>query len=122
MKKRIVSCIVLLTVWLQSAQAITNDSLFNEICSIVDNNFYDSTFSGTDWPSLKQSYKKKTAGATTRVSFTSLINEMLSGLHASHTSYYTADDLFYYQLSDIFKESPILSPSICKAFPNCIVK
>jgi len=53
MKKRIVSCIVLLTVWLQSAQAITNDSLFNEICSIVDNNFYDSTFSGTDWPSLK---------------------------------------------------------------------
>lgn len=98
------------------------DSLFAEICSLVDTNFYDSTFRGVNWPDIKQTYKKSVLNASDRNSFATVVNEMLSKLNASHTYYYTADDPVYYQLSDIFSAVPPYKPAICKAFTDCVIK
>jgi carboxyl-terminal processing protease len=122
MTKLIMVSLMLLALCPQSVLSSTNDSLFNEICLLVDHNFYDSTFHGVDWPAIKQTYKNKLASATSRLSFAYLVNEMLSKLNASHTYYYTVDDPFYYQLSDIFKPVPVYKSSICKAFPDGVVK
>ncbi|HEX2957222.1 MAG TPA: S41 family peptidase [Chitinispirillaceae bacterium] len=115
-------CIVMIIMSSQHAYSTTNDSLFNEICFLVENNFYDSSFKGIDWPALKQKYKKRVTSTTTYSSFAAIVNEMLAGLNASHTNYYTSDDQSYYYLADIFKEMPFLKPAICRIFPQCEVK
>lgn len=122
MKSQMWLVVVSMTLCPMGIYSITNDSLFSEICSLVDKNFYDSTFHGVDWPSLKQAYRKQASTTTDRISFTNLVNDMLSKLNASHTNYYTVDDPLYYHLSDIFKSAPPFKPAICNAFSDCVVK
>lgn len=122
MLKHVWISIGLIALCSQRVDSGTYDSLFNEICSLVDNNFYDSTFGGIDWPTLKQTYKKDALSASTSITFATLVNGMLSKLNASHTNYYTADDPVYYQLADIFSAVPLYKPAICKAFTDCVIK
>jgi len=122
MIQRIIVFISIIALCSQRVHSAAFDSLFNEICSLVDTNFYDSTFGGVPWTSLKQKYKTSASNASTQASFARTVNKMLSELKASHTYYYTPDDPLYYQLADIFSAVPSYKPSLCKAFSDCVVK
>jgi carboxyl-terminal processing protease len=106
---------------LQSCGAVSNDSLFGELCKVVEDNFFDSNFNGVNWTDLKKNYAAKLEAGPLAAPFASVVNEMLSKLKASHTHYYTRDNQEYYHLSDIFVSAPFFKPSICKVFSNCTV-
>ena len=115
-------CMAMLALSVSSLYAGDYDSLFEQITEIVDENFYDSTFNGIDWENVKSKYGKKVGTVNSRASFSTLVDQMLSKLNASHTHYYTQDDPVYYHLADIFKDAPPFKPAICKAFNDCTVK
>ena len=46
--------------------------------------------------------KYRSLAAEPRADVARIINDMLAELHASHTGYYTPDEIAYYDLADIF--------------------
>lgn len=80
--------------------------LFKEVTGIVENNFYNPKKVFRDFPEIKARYFSQLEQIETGTMFSSLMNEMLKELHASHTYYLTPDDTEYYQLSDLFSKIP----------------
>jgi carboxyl-terminal processing protease len=83
----------------------------------VRERFYDPHMHGLDWPAIREHYLPEARRATSGDMLASVINSMLSELHASHTRYYTPDEPEYYQLADIFAGA-LRRRGLDRAFPS----
>ena len=78
--------------------------LYNEICNIIENNFYDKAFTEEKFPHIKENFEVKVKECNSKAEFNIIVRDMLKELNASHTSYYTLYDIEYYHLASIFKQ------------------
>jgi len=76
--------------------------LLDEISENVKLNFYETTFDSIDWNQKVEDYRLKLSTVKTLDSFDLLINELLSSLKTSHTSYFSRNNPRRYQLLSIF--------------------
>ena len=90
---------------------------FEEVWRIVRDRFYDPHLHGLDWSAVRERYLPDATRASSEEALASVINRMLSELHASHTRYYTAYEPEYYQLSDIFAGA-LRRRGLERAFPG----
>jgi carboxyl-terminal processing protease len=81
-------------------------NLFNEICSLVEKNFYDPDFIDNNFRDIKEIFRTNSGEIRSDREFSKVINNMLKQLKTSHTNYYTKDDPEYYQLASIFSSLP----------------
>lgn len=80
--------------------------LFEEIANIVEEHFYKPDQIAQNFPAIKSNYRTRLTHVSSQKAFSSLVNTMLSELHASHTYYLTPDDHKYYQLCALFSKIP----------------
>lgn len=116
--RRIGLCVVFNVLVL--APALAQESVFDEVWTLVNEHFYDASFNGLDWNAQKEAYALRVEQATTPEAKATLINEMLSLLDASHTHYYTQADPGYYALLDIFQAVPRIE-TLRPFFPDSVV-
>ncbi|MDQ1089277.1 S41 family peptidase [Siphonobacter sp. SORGH_AS_1065] len=100
--------------------------MFEETWANVEENFYNETFHGVDWKSLRTKYEAFVPRANNRTDFRMLMNDMLGELNSSHTgfsSFGPEETNFYstrtltsglifedenpYQVKAIVKDSPL---------------
>jgi carboxyl-terminal processing protease len=62
---------------------------FEEVWRTVRDRFYDPHLDGLDWSAVGEHYMPDATRASSEEALASVINSMLSELHASHTRYYT---------------------------------
>jgi carboxyl-terminal processing protease len=77
-------------------------AVFDEVWEAVRDHFYDPHLHGLDWPAMRRLYQPRAASAASSEELAVVINAMLAELGASHTQYYTPEEIAYYQLADIF--------------------
>ena len=65
---------------------------FDDVWRTVRDRFYDPQLHGLDWSAVRKRYLPDAAQATSEEALATVINRMLSELHASHTHYYTPDE------------------------------
>jgi len=80
-------------------------SLFNEICNLVEKNFYEPEYLDKTFDFIKETYKTNAGEIRSEREFSKVINNMLKQLKVSHTDYYTKDDSEYYQLASMFSDA-----------------
>ena len=90
---------------------------FEEVWRTVRDRFYDPHLNGLDWSAVRERYLPDATRASSEEALASVINSMLSELHASHTRYYTPYEPEYYQLSDIFAGA-LRRRGLERAFPS----
>jgi carboxyl-terminal processing protease len=90
---------------------------FEEVWRTVRDRFYDPHLHGLDWSAVRERYLPGATRASSEAALASVINSMLSELHASHTRYYTRYEPEYYQLSDIFAGA-LRRRGLERAFPG----
>jgi carboxyl-terminal processing protease len=90
---------------------------FEGVWQTVRDRFYDPHLNGLDWSAVRDRYRAEAAQATSDGRLATVINDMLSELHASHTRYYTTDDPEYYQLAGIFAGA-LRRRGLGRAFPG----
>jgi carboxyl-terminal processing protease len=90
---------------------------FDDVWRTVRDRFYDPQLHGLDWSAVRKRYLPDAAQATSEEALATVINRMLSELHASHTHYYTPDEPEYYQLADIFAAA-LRRRGLERAFPG----
>jgi carboxyl-terminal processing protease len=100
--------------WSPAATA-TRSATFAEIVQTVRENFFDPQLRGLDWNAVTARYRPHAEAAPTADEFASVVNDMLSELHSSHTHYYTPESPEYFQLSGIFW--PTLAPKLAPRLP-----
>src|SRR6185503_957058 len=71
-----------------------NIKAFNEAWETLRGNFYDPKFEGLDWDLVGRRYRIFADGPNADIA--EIIKRMLSELRASHTGYYTPDEIAYY--------------------------
>lgn len=91
-----------------------NIKAFNEAWETLRGNFYDPKFEGLDWDLVGRRYRIFADGPNADIA--EIIKRMLSELRASHTGYYTPDEIAYYDLADIFSNG--LRRELEKRFPK----
>src|ERR1700747_421873 len=69
---------------------------FEEVWRTVRDRFYDPRLHGLHWSAVREHYFPDATQASSEESLASVINSMLSELHASHTRYYTPYEPEYY--------------------------
>src|SRR3954463_1884574 len=90
---------------------------FEEVWRTVRDRFYDPHLHGLDWSAARERYLPDATRASSEDALASVINSMLSELHASHTRYHTPHEPEYYQLSDIFAGA-LRRRGLERAFPG----
>ena len=80
--------------------------LYNEICGIVEGNFYDEDIIQKQFGGIRNKYTNRLKSVRSDAEFAVLVNSMLGELKASHTQYYTKNTPEYYQLCSIFEFMP----------------
>src|ERR1700681_494771 len=85
-----------------SQAASARIATFAEVWRTARDRFYDPHLHGLDWSAVRERYMPDAKRASSEEALASVINSMLSELHASHTRYYTPHEPEYYQLSGIF--------------------
>lgn len=88
--------------------------LFDEICELVEQNFYDPNLLQERFLSIKVEYRRMVKLVSSSESFSLIINSLLNRLNTSHTYYLTPADFEYYHLAGIFHSLP----HIKKLFDN----
>lgn len=88
--------------YIYSKEKIEYQKQFNEICNIVEKNFYNQSFTEREFPAIKSRYYMKLPRITSSSDFSSEVNNMLLELNASHTHFYMKNEPEYYQLASIF--------------------
>lgn len=58
--------------------------IFDDVWSEIKNRFYDNTMHGTNWESLRETYRSQVATRSELVDFHDLLREMLGQVNASH--------------------------------------
>jgi carboxyl-terminal processing protease len=103
---------------LAASQAVSaRIATFEEVWRTVQVRFYDPHLHGLDWPAVRERYMPDATRASSEEALASVINSMLSELHASHTRYYTPYEQEYYQLSGIFAGA-LRRRGLERAFPG----
>ncbi|WP_051380418.1 S41 family peptidase [Bradyrhizobium sp. WSM1743] len=100
-----------------SATSPATSTAFEEVWRTVRDRFYDPHLHGLDWSAVRERYLPDAIQARSEQALASVINSMLSELHASHTRYYTPYEPEYYQLSDIFAGA-LRRRGLERAFPS----
>ncbi|RZN08794.1 peptidase S41 [Bradyrhizobium genosp. SA-3] len=100
-----------------SATSPATSTAFEEVWRTVRDRFYDPHLHGLDWSAVRERYLPDAVQASSEQALASVINSMLSELHASHTRYYTPYEPEYYQLSDIFAGA-LRRRGLERAFPS----
>jgi len=85
-----------------SVQSGESTALFDKVWQTTRDNFYDKSMNGIDWSGMAEKYRNQTVAANSKSGFKTVINHMLSELHASHTAFYDDDDLEFYLLKSLF--------------------
>lgn len=80
----------------------SDTDVFDEVWSLVQNNFYDRKMLGLDWAAAGDKHRGAYAEAQTDVERSAAINAMLDELGVSHTRHFNKEQPAYYQLVDIF--------------------
>ena len=83
-----------------------NVIVFDQICEIVEDNFYDNALVKEQLLPIKDNFRKEIAKTKSSEEFSVLVNQFLSKLKTSHTSYFTSMDPEFYQLGSIFWRIP----------------
>src|SRR5436309_4538467 len=78
---------------------------FEDVWKTVRDRFYDPKLHGLDWNAVRQHYEPLIRKARNPDEASVLINEMLSRLETSHTTYYTDEDPAYYFLLELFEDA-----------------
>jgi carboxyl-terminal processing protease len=86
----------------QQEPTITPEAVFLEAWRVTANAFYDPGMHGADWDAVRTELQPKAASAASDAELSSVINDALSRLHASHTEHYFKDQREYYELLDVF--------------------
>jgi carboxyl-terminal processing protease len=94
--------------------ASANVKPFDEAWGQVRDSFYDPNLKGLDWSLIGRKYRS--FAGDPKADVPEIINRMLSELGASHTGYYTPDEVAYYDLADIF--SGALRHELKQRFPD----
>ncbi|WP_119391420.1 S41 family peptidase [Taklimakanibacter lacteus] len=94
--------------------ARANLNAFNEAWQTVRDNFYDAKMEGLDWDLVGRRYRIFADWPNADIA--DIIKRMLAELRASHTGYYTPDEIAYYDLADIFSRG--LSRELAQRFPK----
>jgi carboxyl-terminal processing protease len=97
--------------------ATSQAATFEEVWRTLRDRFYDPHLHGLDWSAARERYLPDATRASSEEALASIINSMLSELHASHTRYYTPHEPEYYQLSDIFAGA-LRRRGLERAFPG----
>lgn len=72
--------------------------IFENVCNVFQENYYDETFGGRDWDKIKEVYRTKIENLKTEEEFYGLLNEMFFKFDVSHLG------VFYPNMPDpIFK-------------------
>jgi carboxyl-terminal processing protease len=77
---------------------------FETVWQLVRDKFHDPKFNGVDWKRIGDTYRAKLAEIRSKFEFVTLINHMLSELHASHAAYVTDDDVEFYMLPAVLHQ------------------
>jgi len=77
---------------------------FEDVWKTVRDRFYDPKLHGLDWIGVRRYYEPLIRKARNPDEASVLINEMLSRLETSHTTYYTKEDPAYYFLLELFED------------------
>ncbi len=93
---------------------------FEEVWRTARDRFYDPHLHGLDWSAVRERYLLDATRASSEEALASVINSMLSELHASHTRYYPPYEPEYYQLSDIFA-GVLRRRGLERAFPSGLI-
>lgn len=106
---------LILIIWFASpnlvfASSATNSAsfpdLFNEVCALVDEHFFDPVFIQEKFPAIKTEFKKKSLLIKSSDDFSKMVNTMLGQFGVSHTYYLTSSDYEYYHLASVFSFLP----------------
>src|SRR5260370_35785417 len=100
-----------------SQAAAAGIATFEEVWRTVRDRFYDPHLHGLDWSAVRERYLSDATRASSEEALASVINSMLSDLHASHTRYYRPHEPEYYQLSGIFAGA-LSRRELERAFPG----
>lgn len=90
--------------------------VFDQVWQTVREKFYDRTLHGVNWDAIQIRYRSLVESSASEQELAAIVNRMLGELHASHTTYLTADDPAYYDLLDIF--SGALRQDLHRLFPD----
>ena len=109
---------LLLPLSLTSVGATSSSSaaLFAELWQTVNDQFFDPKLNGVDWHMARERYAPLAEHAQSPEEFATVVNQMLSELHTSHTHYYTPQTAEYFQLAGIFWS--VLEPKLKPFLPN----
>lgn len=100
----------------QSWGASSGEDAFDAIWEKVNEKFFDPEFRGLDWVEIGEQYRAKAIETSSPAAFSYVINRMLSNLDTSHTAHYTADDIEYYLLLDVYGRNPALNDARDRLF------
>lgn len=76
---------------------------FEQVWTTTRQRFYDPRMNGVDWDAAGRRYREEAASAKSRAEFQTIVNRLLAELRASHTGYFTDDDLDFYLLKSLFQ-------------------
>jgi carboxyl-terminal processing protease len=93
-----------------------NQAVLREVCTIVEQNFYDTQMNGVNWQAVCDSYAQTLEAKSTPDAVARHIDEMLSALNTSHTRYLGPDDPYLPIILDVFRDNEILSELISGRF------
>ncbi|MEA2205160.1 MAG: carboxyl-terminal processing protease [Blastocatellia bacterium] len=86
--KRIIALLLIMlaagSLYAQPAPPPSYQELFNLVWQTINDNFYDPSFGGVDWKSVRQKYSPEVAQVKDDRSFVDLASRMLRELKASH--------------------------------------
>jgi carboxyl-terminal processing protease len=79
------------------------ETVFDQVWSQVQNDFYQPTQVGESWDQLKPSFRQRAIACTDRDEFASVISEMLATLNSSHTAYFAKTNPKRFQILGVFE-------------------
>jgi carboxyl-terminal processing protease len=89
--------------FLQNKTSSEYTDQFDKVWNLVKERFYNANFNGLDWKKIGEKYRTRLSEIKTAAEFEDLMNKMLAELHASHTAYFSSDDIEYYMLPSVLR-------------------
>ena len=88
--------VIVITTILSCQAQNSREEVFNNVCNVFQEKFYDETFGGRDWDKIKEVYRTKIETVKTEEEFYDLLNEMFYKFDVSHLG------VFYPNMPDPF--------------------
>lgn len=92
--------------------------MFDEVVTIVENNFFDPELRGVDWNALIARHRVQYESVDSPRERSAAINNLLAHLETSHTEHIGPWDSHYYQLLGVFEAEGVQYPGIGIATKN----